>query len=409
LSDGGGKVVVVMKRKRENTKKRFLYRLDLSLRTLSLVSIHMNRLQIDEVSDSPSSAMLSPIMEHPPSVRMSQQVSSGDEETVDKPGSSSYRMLYYDGSFQQPAASSTILEATAKEEAEGGSSSDSMEKSTPPDSAPQDDLEENKKKNLMNFQSSARLTLLTLPDESKSANLVQSKKLAFSLRTLLNKSNKINMNMLDQFLLTIDINAKDVETNKTLFEHAVETNDVMLAKWLYRKGAKMSQLASQHNLSYVNLAVSKKAYKIVEFLVVMNKSTVNSRDGTGSSPIHVASKINDIDMVCRLVEWGSLINCQDNSGKTPIMIAAMKGFREMAELLLELGGDLNVQDHKGYTAVIHAEQNDHFQLMDRLIELGGNKGLAKSSGKSIKFGVIPMKPLYKAKEGTLGRLGKYRK
>merc|ERR1712039_213481 len=93
--------------------------------------------------------------------------------------------------------------------------------------------------------------------------------------------------------------------------------------------------------------------------------------GNGTTALHIAAANNDVDAVCRLIEWGADVNLYDFRKRTPLHTAARKGKYETTMLLLELGADMNAKDEKEYTAVAHAEAKNHFKLMDRLVDLGG--------------------------------------
>merc|ERR1712072_1390151 len=137
---------------------------------------------------------------------------------------------------------------------------------------------------------------------------------------------------------------------------------------------------------------------------------VNSADADGQAALHIATSNNDIDAVCRLIEWGADLNLKDKKKRTPLRMASIGGHQKVTMLLLEIGADMNAKDEKEYTAVAHAEANDHFGLMDRLVCLGGKghglqqKELDKT--KSMKnLGELPVSErTYKT--SALGRIGK---
>merc|ERR1740130_320467 len=80
---------------------------------------------------------------------------------------------------------------------------------------------------------------------------------------------------------------------------------------------------------------------------------------------------NDVDGVCRLLEWGADVNIRDNKKKTGLHVSSAGGHFDVTMLLLEVGAEMNAQDEKGYTPAAWAEAKNHFALMDRLVMLGG--------------------------------------
>merc|ERR1711881_383148 len=123
---------------------------------------------------------------------------------------------------------------------------------------------------------------------------------------------------------------------------------------------------------------------------------------------------NDVDGVCRLLEWGADVNLRDNRKRTPLHVSSAGGHYDVTMLLLEVGAELNAQDEKGYTPAAWAEACNHFALMDRLVMLGGKghglsqghasgKMAASKSAKSI--GDLNVSPQM-LKSSSLGRIGK---
>merc|ERR1712118_407671 len=135
---------------------------------------------------------------------------------------------------------------------------------------------------------------------------------------------------------------------------------------------------------------------------------VNSADAEGRTALNVATSNNDIDGICRLIEWGSDINLKDHKKRTPLHFAAMGGYMPVAMLLLELSAELNAKDEKNFTAVAHAEATDHFELMDRLVQLGGKHASElemEKSNISSKIGTLAQ-PKFMRKSTSLTRMKK---
>ena len=86
-------------------------------------------------------------------------------------------------------------------------------------------------------------------------------------------------------------------------------------------------------------------YDLLEFLHLYGVK-VNSADANGCTALHVATANNDVDAVCRLVEWGADVNLLDKMRRTPLHFAAIGGHTEVCMLLLELAADLNARDAK---------------------------------------------------------------
>merc|ERR1719478_1920469 len=72
----------------------------------------------------------------------------------------------------------------------------------------------------------------------------------------------------------------------------------------------MSALTKDGNTAF-NVATKRKDYAMMEFLHMYGVK-VNSADAEGRTALHVATSNNDIDGICRLIEWGSDIDLRDH-------------------------------------------------------------------------------------------------
>jgi ankyrin repeat protein len=236
----------------------------------------------------------------------------------------------------------------------------------------------------------------------------------FNLRQIVTKNGTVLMNMLERLLETTEIDARDMETDKTLLEFACETGNICLAKLCYRRGANLSAKTRKGDTPF-NIVTRKQRYDLMEFLHTYGVK-VNSSDSQGRTALHEAAGNDDVDAVCRLLEWGADVNIRDNSLRTPIHIAAAEGKMKVTMLLLEVGADMNAKDCKEYTAVAHAEGNNHFALMDRLVLLGGKGhglhqkgdagGGALHHSESAKKAGSLVVSAGMMKSSSLGRIGK---
>jgi ankyrin repeat protein len=238
----------------------------------------------------------------------------------------------------------------------------------------------------------------------------------FNLKQIVTKGGQVLMNMLERLLETTEIDAKDVETEVTLMEHACQTCNLQLAKLCYRRGANLAALTKRGS-SYFNIATQNKNYPLMEFLCMYGGAAkvpmkVNHQDAEGRTALHVAAGNDDVDSICRLIEWGIDVNLHDYKKRTPLHTAARNGHYDATMLLLEVGADLNAKDEKEYTAVAHAEARNHFALMDRLVSLGGtghglsaSKGIATNAQPPKKLGELAVTAMM-LRSSSLGRLGK---
>src|SRR5437763_940845 len=73
-----------------------------------------------------------------------------------------------------------------------------------------------------------------------------------------------------------------------------------------------------------------------------------------------------------LLERGADIQPRDRWGRTPLMVAAKAGNKEMVELLLGWEADVNARDQRGYTALMYAAWKGHADIVRVLIDRGAD-------------------------------------
>ena len=73
-----------------------------------------------------------------------------------------------------------------------------------------------------------------------------------------------------------------------------------------------------------------------------------------------------------LLENGADLNTRDRWGRTPLMIAAKAGNQEMVEVLLGWEADLHARDQRGYTALMYGAWKGHVEIVRLLIERGAD-------------------------------------
>lgn len=79
-------------------------------------------------------------------------------------------------------------------------------------------------------------------------------------------------------------------------------------------------------------------------------ANVDEPDDMGVSPISLATKKRNVDMVRALYSVGANINASDRNGDTPLHIAALDNDLEMVKLLILFGANEHSQNTRGQTA-----------------------------------------------------------
>jgi len=96
----------------------------------------------------------------------------------------------------------------------------------------------------------------------------------------------------------------------------------------------------------------------------------NLRDLQGLTPLHIASRDGNKDVVIELLKHKTIdLNAQcAKKGYTALMRAAYRGASDIVQLLMRAGADLNKRDHENNTALIWSIFNHKWDVEHILIE-----------------------------------------
>jgi len=105
-----------------------------------------------------------------------------------------------------------------------------------------------------------------------------------------------------------------------------------------------------------------------------NKEVAELLSEKGAKPsIHVAAFLGDIEKVKSFIEAGADVNTKDGTGFTPLHCAAMAGHVNVAKLLIDKGAAVSVEPNQGSrTPLYWAIKNKHKDVAKLLIDKGAD-------------------------------------
>ena len=131
--------------------------------------------------------------------------------------------------------------------------------------------------------------------------------------------------------------------------------------------------------------------EIVKFLI-LNGAEVNPpeyKDTTTNcfvaptTPLHLAARDGELEIVKILVENGARINIRNREGETPLYLAASRGRNEVTEYLLDKGAFVSCpENNMNRTGLHNAVINGYTPIVDMLLEKGADVSLADMYGKT---------------------------
>ena len=104
-----------------------------------------------------------------------------------------------------------------------------------------------------------------------------------------------------------------------------------------------------------------------------NKASVDQADNKdGSTPLHLASWYDYVDIVRALVEEGADVNIKDRYGDTPLHIASSEGFLDVVKALFQGGANINLSNNDEDTPMSRAASRGHVEVVRYLMKMGAD-------------------------------------
>ncbi|EDO47820.1 predicted protein [Nematostella vectensis] len=175
------------------------------------------------------------------------------------------------------------------------------------------------------------------------------------LKRLLSSPKKVDVNctnadgMTPLLLVTRDINM--FEQVEQRLDSAYNPIEVVQELLLHKADCSISGKEGRHALHQIATTRGPNAEKIASLLIKEGGCNPDILDGHRYSPIHLASKENNVPIVLALVDGGGDVNVRGCGGKTPLHIAASNGHQSVSGVLVENGADVTLVDDHGYSAM----------------------------------------------------------
>ncbi len=101
--------------------------------------------------------------------------------------------------------------------------------------------------------------------------------------------------------------------------------------------------------------------------LLTNGAEVDVRDENGMTPLLLAAKKGNSEIVSLLLAHGADVNAQDYYlAWTPLILASALGHKKVVKILLEYGADIDIKDQNGMTALKYAAKNGYKEIVELL-------------------------------------------
>jgi len=115
--------------------------------------------------------------------------------------------------------------------------------------------------------------------------------------------------------------------------------------------------------------------------LLRQKADVNAPQVDGTTALHWAVRLNDLDTADLLLRAGAKVNAANRDGATPLQLAALNGSAAMIEKLVKAGADPNAPlSSSGDTALMLAARTGTTDAIKVLVETGANVNAKESWG-----------------------------
>lgn len=97
----------------------------------------------------------------------------------------------------------------------------------------------------------------------------------------------------------------------------------------------------------VHTAISSSRFTLAKIRFTANE--LDRKDSDGNTPLHLAVRMQSLEMVEFLISKGCNVNISNNSGDTPLHFAYAKASKEIIEVLIKNKAETNKKNKAGKT------------------------------------------------------------
>jgi ankyrin repeat protein len=112
--------------------------------------------------------------------------------------------------------------------------------------------------------------------------------------------------------------------------------------------------------------------------VALAADVIDSRDGSGSTPLLVAASHDDVAQVRQLLKTGANPNVRNKLDTTPLLEASLHSNAEIIKALLDAGADPNVAGADGQTPLMLVARGTNVAAAKMLLDKGANPKASES-------------------------------
>lgn len=172
-----------------------------------------------------------------------------------------------------------------------------------------------------------------------------------------------------------DVNAKNFDGVSALFK-ATDRGHINIAKLLVERGADVNCKGIGIFGLYISALINamQKGRNTMAEILIEKGADINAKDNSDQTPLLIAIKQENKDIIRLLLEKSVDINALTKNGQTPLLYGLEQGSHDdIIQLLIKQNGDINVEDNYGRIPLLYAMQKQrHNNIIQLLIKNGAD-------------------------------------
>jgi len=117
---------------------------------------------------------------------------------------------------------------------------------------------------------------------------------------------------------------------------------------------------------------NKSAEQISSGVDIVKRPFINQQNAKGLSPLMIAAREDNKEIVEILLRVGADVNVVDESGNSALHLTSQNGFSDLVAKLVQSGCNINLQNSNHITPLAAAIVAGHEEVVEKMIELGAN-------------------------------------
>lgn len=175
----------------------------------------------------------------------------------------------------------------------------------------------------------------------------------------------------------------------TIFIHAIEENNESIIRLLIEKNVNINIVSKYSNDSPLLIACKEENLQLVQRLIDLGANIELQNDRMINPLLNVVQSGN-LNQLSLLIKKNANINVKNNDGMTPLLLSVLYGHNDLVNVLIDAGADLDAQEYDDlYSALMIACNNGNLEIVKKLINAGAKIDLVnKNENNALLCGVL---------------------